>query len=368
MDKLQTIIELMNNRLLEKLGDEVDLIFLYGSFLRGNPHKYSDIDVSFVPVHADRWFSITVLVEEKLFDLYAMHWPTLENMAEFRNPSASVLLEHRIIYQRTPEAAARFTGLAGRLSANLLPEARPKMLRHAQELFQSTAYPFYLLRQAAEAEHILACLQQAMAIYRTVLHCLAVVNQTCVDTRKLPQVLALPKLPARFEESVHNLLHANQPAQLLAACETLLNTTHALLLTEQRIAAGPGEPFASRFDSAYPELKRDLQAILLGCERRDPLEIRGSLVSLYHELLRGIAQASSGVDYNAFNSLQDYEQDFTALGFPALLPALLAEDYPLLYQRCLEFDRQLQTFLTGHGVALNNFGSLDELNRYLSDL
>jgi hypothetical protein len=34
------------------------------------------------------------------------------------------------------------------------------------------------------------------------LHCLAVCNQACIDTRKIGQVLALPKLPVSFAETV----------------------------------------------------------------------------------------------------------------------------------------------------------------------
>ena len=40
MDNIQAIINVMKDKLIEKLGDEIELIFLYGSYLKGTTHKY----------------------------------------------------------------------------------------------------------------------------------------------------------------------------------------------------------------------------------------------------------------------------------------------------------------------------------------
>ena len=48
----------------DRLGDEVELVFRYGSTLTGNPHEFSDLDISYVPIHEATWDSITVLVDE----------------------------------------------------------------------------------------------------------------------------------------------------------------------------------------------------------------------------------------------------------------------------------------------------------------
>jgi hypothetical protein len=240
------------------------------------------------------------------------------------------------------------------------------MVRRAQEIFQSTAYPYYLLRQEALAGQRLGCLLQAQTIYRTVLHSLAVCNQTCVDTRKIEQVLALPKLPARFEETARCLITSTDPAELLADCEVLLQTTRDLLVSEQRQLASQEKTYAQVFHSAYPELKRDIQAVLQGCEQHNHLNIRGSLLSLYNELSRGIAAVETGVEYNCFNSLSEYEQDLAARGLPPLLPYLVAEDFDSLYQQCLKFDQRLKQFLTEKSVELNNFADAAALQQYLT--
>lgn len=366
MNDAQPIIDALTKALLRRLGDEVDLIFLYGSQLTGATHHYSDVDLSYTPVHEDTRESITVLVGETLFDLYPMHWSKLERMAQFREASASVLLNHRVIYSQTEAAAQRMEALAEQLRLLQEPAARPEMIRRALEIFQSAGHDYYLLAEQAAAGHVAGCLKQAQAILKTVFHCLAVTNQACIDTRKLERVLVLPKLPADFAETVQHVLDSMEPVELLAAVDALLHTTRGLLLAEQRQCLRHETTFPAAFDAAYPELKRDLQGVMLACERQDVFALRTSLFSLLHEMSLGIAQVVTGVEYTRFNGLADYEQDLAALGFPALLPHVESRDFTELQQQCLAFDQRLKQFLARCSVQLNAFATLDELQDFLA--
>jgi len=362
---LNDATEVLTKALLRDLGDEVDLIFRYGSHLKGAAHAYSDLDISYVPVHELTQHSITVMVADTLCDLYPIRWSTLEKMANFENVSSTVLLNYQIIYQRSTAAAERLAALAARLHTLQQPAARPVMLRKAQERFQQTGYPYYLLQKEAANGHFFSCLQQAQTILSTVLHCLAICNQACIDTRKITQVLALPKLPVGFGETIEQLTQAHTPNALRTACEHLLHTTRDLLLDEQRQLRASEANFPAAFGAGYPELKGDLQHVLLACERQDLFALKAPLVSLYHELNRILAEAHTGISYSGFNSLAEYEQDLTALGFPALLPAVTAGDFAALHRQCLAFDQHLQQFLTEHGVNLHTFATVEDLQRYL---
>jgi hypothetical protein len=352
--------------MLRRLGEEVDLIFQYGSQIKGTTHKFSDVDLSFVPVHDTTWENITVLVNDTLFDFYPMHWSHLERMAEFRDVSASVLLQNRVLYSRNEEAQRHFELLGERLRGLQQPGAKPQMVRLAMEIFQGIGYAFYLLQRQAEIRHQAGCLKQAHSILKTVLHCLAVCNQACIDTRKLDQVLALPRLPAAFAGSAQRVIVAIEPDELLAATGALLQTTREFLLAEQREALCAETDFPPAFDSGYPELKRDLQAVMLACEERDLFSLKGSLVSLLHEMSRGIASVNSGVSYSGFHGFSEYEQNLVDLGFPALLPFLESGDLGGLYQGCLAFDARLREFLIERNVALNNFATPDDLEKFLA--
>jgi hypothetical protein len=359
------IIDLLQAALLRDLGEEVELIFRYGSLLKGTAHQYSDLDISYVPVHESTWHSITVLVDGMLIDLYPIHWSRLEQMAAFEDVSATVLLHYAIIYQRSEEAAARLHGLTAQLCALQQPDARPAMLRKAQTIFQRTGYPYYLLREQAAAGHLVACWQQGQQIAHSVLHCLAVCNQAFVDTRKPAQVLALPKLPIDLAATLARLTAAATPGEVVAACDTLLRTTRDLLLAEQRQVLRRDTTFPAVFGQGYPELKADLQHALLACEQHDLFALKRSLLSFYHEVSVHLAQALMGVEFTGFNSLADYEQVIGALGFPELWPAVATGDFAEVQRALAAFDRRLQEVLTTNGVALNAFGGVTELQAYL---
>jgi len=358
--------DVLTDALLAQLGEEVDLIFQYGSLLKGNTHRYSDMDISYVPVHESTGEAITVLVADILFDLYPLCWSRLAQMAEFRDMSGTILAHSRIVYARTPQAARRFEELAERLRHLQTPAARPAMLRLAHELFQKTGYDYYLLRTQVAKGHFLSSMRHGQQIVDTVLHSLAACNQRSIDTRKLPEVLTLPRLPEGLVETIGQVNEAATPEALLIACERLLDTTRDLLLAEQQAVHRTQATYPEVLRAAYPELKADLQRVLIACERQDRYLLNSKLLSFYHELAVHISIASRGVEYSGFNTLAEYEPDFEVLGFPALLPLAVAGDFAELHRQCLVFDEHLRRFLVEHGVALNVFTSLDELREFLA--
>lgn len=355
-------VDLLKETLLRDLGDEVDLIFRYGSHLKGAAHQYSDIDISYVPTHETTWHSITVMVDNTMIDLYPIHWSKLDQMAYFDDISCTVLLKNEIVYQRNAEVGERFKALPLHLNELRQPYSRAVMLCKARAIFQATGYQYYLLRQQAAAGHLLSCMQHGQSILKQVLHCLMVCNQDPIDTRKLDKVLRLPKLPVGFAETVNQITYATTVDEIVDGCEILLRTTRELLLNEQKLQRNE-TTFPAVFGAAYPELKGDIQHLMLACERKDLFNT--TLISLYHELMIHTAKALTGVEYSGFNSVKEYEQDLTAMGFPDLLTPMLAGNFDELHQQCHVFDQRLRQYLTEHEVALNDFATLDDLAVFL---
>lgn len=363
MPDIPRTIRLMTAALLRDMGDDVDLIIRFGSHLRGNTHAYSDIDLAFVPREGAPSLAITVMVDDTLIDLFPIRWPWVERMATYDVVQCTILARSEIIYRRDEAAAARYGALVRDMQARQQPAARPEMVRRALDIFQRTGYPYYLLHEAAAAGRLTACFFHTRRILDTVLHCLGVVNQRCLDTRKWEEVLALPRLPDGFEATLTAVTTAVTPHAMIAATDTLLRTTRALLIAEQTAALRQDRTYPDVLDSAYPELKGDLQHVQLAAERNDWFDLK--LFSFIHELMIHLAEAETGVPYDDFNGLIDYERDLAALGFPDLTAAVVAGDFDLLHRRTAEFDAHLREHLTAHGVALNSFDTLDDLEAYL---
>jgi predicted nucleotidyltransferase len=359
------VTELMTAALLREMDEEVDLIIRFGSHVRGNTHAYSDLDLAFVPRDGAPPYAITVMVEETLVDLFPMRWEWLGRMATFDAIQCTVLDRSEILYQREEAAAQRYRALVAEMRARLLPEARPEMVAKALDLFQGTGYPYYLLTEAAAAGHVAACFYHTRRILDTTLHSLGVVNQVCLDTRKQAEVLALPRLPNDFAATLDAVTTAVTPESLVAATDRLLRTTRSLLLQAQAEALRRETSYPAVLDGAYPELKGDLQHVLLAAEREEWFDLK--LAYFTHELLIHMATAETGVPFSAFNGLMDYDRDLAARGFPDLTAAVVAGDFAALRRDVPLFDARLGEYLQARGVALNTFDTVDALEAYLRD-
>lgn len=360
------VTDLLIEKHLEHLGEDTELIFLFGSRIRGTAHPNSDMDLCYTPVHGSTWAHTTVIVDGILFDLFPQNWWQLEKAANFDDPGTSKILDAQIVYHRSEEALARFHALQDRIRQLMQPESRPQMIAKAQSIFQKAGYPFLQLQLAAGRDDLLSAKTHARHIVSAINHSLMVVNQTCIDTRRPQQVITLPILPEDYEALHHQIYSTTDARNLAAACETLLGRTRTLLLTEQESLPQHPQPYAQEFCSLYPELKDMIQHILRGCEAQDSYITTDAVLFVHEELAPTLARVLTGASYTAFHTPADYHHHLTSLGFPDLLPSLIAGDYPTLHQQALVFDRRLRELLISHSVPLNDFSSAQELSDYLS--
>jgi predicted nucleotidyltransferase len=360
-DTKKAVADLMVTALLERLGDEVELVFHYGSTVHGDTHRWSDLDFSYVPRHRTTWESITVMVSDILFDLYPLHWDTLERMAEHDDWRATILEDIEVTYARSPEARERLRELAERHRSLEQPDARPRMAAKALSAFHDVGYDYYQLARTARAGDQGASAVHANRIVQQVLHAVVVLNQARADTRKLGDVLALPRVPAGLEALVDGITAAGSAPELLERTDALLDATRALLLAEQAQTQRVPASYPDRLDAAYPELKADLQRVLLACERDDRLAAQTKLFSFLHELHIHLAQAERGVAYSAFNSPDEYRVDLQSRGFPDLAAIAAAGELGTLREACLAFDERLRRYLREQRVSLGCYDSIEEL-------
>lgn len=351
----------ITDELVARLGDDVELVFRYGSFVRGDGHRWSDLDVSYVPRDPSRWDSITVLVDDILFDLYPLHWETLERMSEWDDWRATIFNDFEVVYEAGPEAAGRFRRLAERHAELERPDAKPAMVEKALAAFERAGYDVYLLGRSAKREEIDVAHRHANQIVQTVLHALVLLNQSRADTRRLEEMAELEEVPAGLAGLVGRIVGARTCGELEAATHVLLERTRELLLAAQAEHLRVPRSYPDRLYAAYPELRADLQRVLLACERGDAYGAHTKLHSFLHELHIHLAQAEHGVAYGSFNSLSEYRRPLDGRGFPDPIPALVAGRFDDLAGLCVVFDRRLRDYLRELGVELNSFATLEEL-------
>jgi len=355
------IARAITGELLARLTDEVELVFRYVSFVRGDTHRWSDLDMSYVPRDPSRRDSITVLVDDILFDLYPLHWPTLERMSEWDDWRATIFHDVELVYEADSGAAERFRRLAARHAELERPEAKPAMVAKALAAFERVGYDVYLLTRGVGRDDLRAAHRLANQIVQTALHALVLLNQSRADKRRLEQMAALAEVPADLTGLIGRITGARTCGELVDATDDLLERTRELLLAAQAEHLRVPQSYPERLDAAYPELRADLQRVLLACERGDAYGAQTKLHSFLYELHIHLAQAERGVAFGTFNCLSEYRRPLGERGFPDPIPALVAGRFDDLAERCVAFDRRLREYLVDLGVGLNSFASLDEL-------
>ena len=361
------VADLMIRTLLERLGDEVEIIVRYGSTVRGGTHRWSDLDMSYVPKHPDTWDCITVMVDDILFDLYPLHWPTLERMAEHGDWRATILDDLRVDYAASPAARDRLAALVERHHELEQPSARRQMVAKALTEFERVGYDYYQLTRTARTGEFRSACVHANRIIGILLRSLVVLNQSRADTRKLHEVMALDRIPPGLEELVDSVTTAATPTDLIAACDALLEAVRTLLLCEQAESQRVEPSIEARLGAAYPELRADVQRVLLACERHDLLAAQTKLYSFLHELHFHLAQGERGIEYSGFNSLDEYLSAEIETGFPDLVSPAVAGHFEKLQEETLRFDEILRAYLREAGAGLYCYESREDLERALRD-
>lgn len=360
------VAELMVSTLVEWLGDEVELVFRYGSTVHGGTHRWSDIDFSYVPRHPTTWESITVLVDDILFDLYPLQWETLERMAEHEDWRATILADLRIVHAASDQARARLDRLVRRHHELEQPEARATMVGKALTAFERTGFDFYQVSRTVELGEVSAARTHALGIIQTVFHALVLTNHSRADTRKLDEMLALERRPERLGELIDSVLRATEGADLVRRCSNLLSATHEFLLAEQAQTRRVPASYSDRLGAAYPELRADLQRVLLACARRDLFGTQAKLFSFLHELHLHLAQGERGIGYSGFNSADEYRHEPLAHESERLVELAVLGRFDELRDAAKRFDKRLRAYLGELGVGLYSYGSIDELRAALT--
>jgi hypothetical protein len=359
--------EAIVTELERRIGSEIDIVFRYGSTLTDRSHRWSDVDMSYVPREpspddpsfSPSWQSITVLVDDILFDLYPIGWPALQGMAEWNDWRSTILRNPRVVYARTDSARSRFVSLQERHRELALPESRTHMVRKAWEVFRGTGYHFQEVNRLCTAGEINAARFRANQLVQIVLHTLVVLNQASIDTRRIDEVLSLPLLPDGIEQAMDAICTVSDTALLEAAIGDLVLSTRRVLLTVQRSELTSSATHAEMLSAAYPELRSDLQRAIVAAERGDRFAAQTKAMSFVHELSFHAAFGELGFAVNELNSLDEYRVGFP--GMPDLIEVSASGTLEELAAACETADAVLKSWLGEQGVGLNSYEDLPEL-------
>lgn len=354
-------------RLHELMGDNLDVAFYYGSRLKGTTRRHSDFDLSFIPREgAVPCTNLTIAVGGVLFDLYPIGWDGMERLATFDNPSTSLLFCTEVVYARNEAVRARFDTLRHRAEELLSPAGHDQMAHKALELFRKLGPDHYLLAAHVAPDDLFTAKHRAMRLVGGVAHCLAVLNQAIVDTRRPENLLGLEKRPADTETLLRILVDGTDIAAIRHAATRLMQATRALILAELEDCVG-GTLHLKHFFN-YPEARNALFAIEDACERGNRYLALCVLTAWQNEMAQVMKKLATGCDVPDDLLFPEIAAEYRAYGFPDLMPSVLAGDMATLKEGIAQYDSLLRRFFTEQDVPLCDFADNADLSVWLAAL
>ena len=139
--KLEKRNERIINAVIKKANsicpESIALIGVYGSFYTGDIHDKSDLDLCIVINDDEGWkLSSCFILDDVAFDIYCTPWDVLEDMAEYKNPYITKLLDLNVLYIKEKKFLIRYDELKLKAIKRLKEKFSIKDNENAEKLLE----------------------------------------------------------------------------------------------------------------------------------------------------------------------------------------------------------------------------------------
>ncbi len=330
--------------------DDVSVVVLIGSWLYGEAHARSDLDLYFVPkTERGRRLGFTFMIDGIGFDFWPISWERLERIANHEERITSILTEGRVIHSASDADTARFNQLRAHALdtgdiGTFLEKASGKL---------DEAYPE--LCRLLESDRLSEARTAAVRLVGVLAEALALLNRRPIRRGRgklKSEVQAMPLVPEGFPELYDVVFRSREAFEIRLAGDTLFRNTQALLAGERRIPAG-SPPLAESLSGFFEELVNLYNKIDRAVAVGDPVTALYASVELAFE----IEQALDGTGLSP-----------ESLPLPDLAEAYDPEDLSGLHRAAHRHRQVFEGFLEEQGVRIRTFGDFRELEAFLAGL
>jgi len=363
------VADLLVSQAVANYGDEVDLIAYYGSQARGEAQSGSDLDFFYTPAEGKNpLIGRTFLLNELLFDFWALRWETLEGFATGTTRgwafAPALVRQATPLYVRSPDQADRLAALQHQSLALEAPEYRSAMISRAQETFSRVLEQLGSLRLAAQGSRTDVC-SAAWKLLGSIWECLALSNQVTFERgfhRALAETERFAKRPPELDRLLNIISTSPDVNQVLQAADELVTGVYHTL-RDSEPARPASVSIREQFAEVYPEMKDIVRKLLTACEAGDRVAASLEAHSLQDHITSMLADTQSGVAQRRL-ALRKEQSTYDQAGFPDLM-ALSFGPLDVLADAARLFDERLRDWLGKHGVDLCEFATLEELRSTL---
>jgi hypothetical protein len=120
IDRNNTIIKIILEKVKQSCQNSVDLIGISGSFYNGDIYEKSDLDLVII-INDDKASILNscFILDDIGFDIYCSKWSNFEKMAEYNDPYVTKLFDLNIIYNRDNQTMQKYLDLQEKAKRNM---------------------------------------------------------------------------------------------------------------------------------------------------------------------------------------------------------------------------------------------------------
>ena len=234
----------------------VALIGIYGSFLTGDIHDKSDLDLFIVINDADGWKIATCFILDDVgHDIYCNSWEYLEKSTLEITPHLSRILDSKIVYAPDTKSVQRLDQLRNQILTRLeTPLGHDDMIPIKKYLAQATT----ALGNLTIVDSLAEARQYQVKLLEAVESAICLLNKTYFkkSIKRIKEELSeMKKLPIDFIHQYDQLIYVRTLDELIISSRSLIASLSQYLETvTQSLALEKSKTTADALRASYEEI------------------------------------------------------------------------------------------------------------------
>lgn len=218
------IIEAVKARAKAVCHNSIALIGITGSFLTGDMHEKSDLDLLIVTNDKDGWkVASCFIIEDVAFDIYCHSWEKLEKMAEYNEPFISKLVDLKFVYCADDKYMQKYLELREKLKKTMASPFENADFDKAKK-YWDMALKSYADVMMEDDFH--TCKYASCYVMHYIEFAIYMLNKSYVKrgVRYMPkEVCSMEKLPGNFNLHYLDLLKSDTLGAIKESATLLMN-------------------------------------------------------------------------------------------------------------------------------------------------
>ncbi len=284
------------------------LIGIYGSFLTGDFHEKSDLDL-LILINDDRGWQLGCgFIQDDLqvgHDIYCTTWEQLQRDAGYEHPNISKLMNARIVYCTDEKYKERLEVLRQNASDILAAPFTEEDYKKAEKQLREAEHSYTM---AMISEHMSDVLDSAGNVIYYVENAIAMLNKKYFHygvKRAYEELNAMQCRPERLCDRIESILSATSATAVKEHLTLLMKETIAVFLQVKETVGGQkeavaGDTLVGTYEEMYSNWRNKMYEAATTGNRHLAFMSLVSLNAMFSEI-------GSEVDIGRYDALRGYE-------------------------------------------------------------